>query len=386
MRAMTRRPRDRLLGRRMDACARCGDAAGLVLGRLLGRDPIRRCGPSRRARARTALGGDRRRTHLPPLGMGCLERESTHRVLRRSSATRARSPPSRRWPEPRRRHSPPSGGGLPPRASPTAARAGPRPRSCAGRASCATRASCSARRTTPGFARAWTAPAGPARARRGSAPSCATTGPSTSSVSRRPAAARASGLVVPTLLTWPHSVLVYDIKKENWALTAGWRRQFSRTWRFEPTAIDSVRFNPLFEIRKGLCEVRDTQNIADILVDPTGDKDTRDHWQTTAHSLLCGAILHVLYAEADKTLAGVAAVLSDPGATQTQTLKRMIATRHLAERPPPARRAGGARDAQQERQRAVGRLLDGDVVPGPVPRSGRRAKHGARATSASPTS
>ena len=39
------------------------------------------------------------------------------------------------------------------------------------------------------------------------------------------------GLVVPTLLSWPHSVLVYDIKKENWALTAGWRRQFSRTWR-----------------------------------------------------------------------------------------------------------------------------------------------------------
>jgi len=60
------------------------------------------------------------------------------------------------------------------------------------------------------------------------------------------------GLVIPTLLSWPHSVLVYDIKKENWALTAGWRRQFSRTWRFEPTSIDSVRFNPLLEIRKGL--------------------------------------------------------------------------------------------------------------------------------------
>src|ERR1019366_8781061 len=38
------------------------------------------------------------------------------------------------------------------------------------------------------------------------------------------------GLVIPTLLSWPQSVLVYDIKKENWALTAGWRRQFSRTW------------------------------------------------------------------------------------------------------------------------------------------------------------
>jgi type IV secretion system protein VirD4 len=143
------------------------------------------------------------------------------------------------------------------------------------------------------------------------------------------------GLVVPTLLTWPHSVLVYDIKKENWALTAGWRRQFTRTWRFEPTAIDSVRFNPLLEIRKGLCEVRDTQNVADILVDPTGDKETRDHWQTTAHSLLCGVILHVLYAESDKTLAGVAAVLSDPECTQTQTLERMLATSHLPSGPHP---------------------------------------------------
>jgi type IV secretion system protein VirD4 len=120
------------------------------------------------------------------------------------------------------------------------------------------------------------------------------------------------GLVVPTLLTWPHSVLVYDIKKENWALTAGWRRQFSRVWRFEPTAPDSVRFNPLLEVRKGLSEVKDVQNIADMLVDPGGEKESRDHWQTTAHALLSGTILHVLYAEADKTLAGVAAFLSDP--------------------------------------------------------------------------
>jgi type IV secretion system protein VirD4 len=143
------------------------------------------------------------------------------------------------------------------------------------------------------------------------------------------------GLVVPTLLSWPHSVLVYDIKKENWALTAGWRKQFSRVWRFEPTATDSVRFNPLLEIRKGLSEVKDTQNVADILVDPTGDKETRDHWQLTAHNLLCGAILHVLYAEADKTLSGVAGFLSDPARTQVETLKRMLMTAHLPTGPHP---------------------------------------------------
>jgi integrase len=32
------------------------------------------------------------------------------------------------------------------------------------------------------------------------------------------------GWVIPTLLTWPESVLVHDIKGENWALTAGWRK------------------------------------------------------------------------------------------------------------------------------------------------------------------
>ena len=143
------------------------------------------------------------------------------------------------------------------------------------------------------------------------------------------------GLVIPTLLSWPHSVLVYDIKKENWALTAGWRRQFSRTWRFEPTATDSVRFNPLCEIRKGLSEVKDTQNVADILVDPTGERETKDHWQTNAHSLLTGAILHVLYAEAEKTLAGVAAFLSDPARDPVQALGRMLQTRHLPSGPHP---------------------------------------------------
>ncbi len=141
------------------------------------------------------------------------------------------------------------------------------------------------------------------------------------------------GLVVPTLLSWPHSVLVYDIKKENWALTAGWRRQFSRVWRFEPTSPDSVRFNPLLEIRRGLNEVKDAQNVADILVDPTGEKETKDHWQTSAHALLVGTILHVLYAERDKTLSGIATFLSDPARSQTDMLKGMLATPHLPEGP-----------------------------------------------------
>ena len=120
------------------------------------------------------------------------------------------------------------------------------------------------------------------------------------------------GLVVPTLLTWPASAIVHDIKGENWRLTPGWRARFGRTLLFDPTNAESAAYNPLLEVRRGDAEVRDVQNVADILVDPEGALERRNHWEKTSHSLLVGAILHVLYAEADKTLAGVANFLSDP--------------------------------------------------------------------------
>lgn len=148
-------------------------------------------------------------------------------------------------------------------------------------------------------------------------------------------AGKGIGTVIPTLLNWRASVVAYDIKKELWSLTAGWRRQFSRCWRFEPTARDSVRFNPLLEVRRGDTEVRDVQNIADILVDPDGGSEKRDHWKTSAMTLLVGTILHILYAEQDKTLAGVARFLSNPDLPILDTFEKMLATRHLDGAPHP---------------------------------------------------
>src|SRR5207249_11269097 len=58
----------------------------------------------------------------------------------------------------------------------------------------------------------------------------------------------------------------------------------------------------------------------------------RNHWEKTSHSLLVGAILHVLYAEEDKTLAGVAMFLSNPARPIERTLRLMMATPHLGER------------------------------------------------------
>ncbi len=143
------------------------------------------------------------------------------------------------------------------------------------------------------------------------------------------------GLVLPTLLTWTGSTVVHDIKGENWMLTAGWRSQFSHCLLFNPTDQRSAKYNPLLEVRKGLHEIRDVQNIADILVDPEGALEKRNHWEKTGHSLLTGAILHVLYAEEEKTLAKVAIFLANPKRTIEATLRIMMTTNHLGTKDDP---------------------------------------------------
>ena len=152
------------------------------------------------------------------------------------------------------------------------------------------------------------------------------------------------GLVVPSLLTWPGSAIVHDIKGENWQLTAGFRARHGRVLLFDPTNTKSSAYNPLLEVRRGEWEVRDVQNIADILVDPEGSLEKRNHWEKTSHALLVGAILHVLYAETDKTLAGVAAFLSDPKRPIESTLAAMMKTAHLGEAGPHPVIASAARE------------------------------------------
>ena len=152
------------------------------------------------------------------------------------------------------------------------------------------------------------------------------------------------GLVVPSPLTWPGSAIVHDIKGENWQLTAGFRARHGRVLLFDPTNKKSSAYNPLLEVRRGEWEVRDVQNIADILVDPEGSLEKRNHWEKTSHALLVGAILHVLYAEEDKTLAGVAAFLSDPKRPIESTLAAMMKTPHLGEAGPHPVIASAARE------------------------------------------
>lgn len=137
-------------------------------------------------------------------------------------------------------------------------------------------------------------------------------------------------LVVPTLLTWPDSLFVLDIKGENFVLSAGYRKTIGNVIKFDPTESGegTAHYNPLLEVnldtdtlKKELAarkaeeelaakegrpprsisgsytEVRDIQIIAQMIVDPDGKgMDAPDsHWQKTAYALLQGIIAHTLY-------------------------------------------------------------------------------------------
>lgn len=141
------------------------------------------------------------------------------------------------------------------------------------------------------------------------------------------------GHVVPTLLAWPRSALVLDVKGEladgdarhGFPGTAGFRETLGPVLRFAPTNADSAAFNPLFEVRRGANEVRDVQNIVEIIVDPAGDGRHQDFWDRSAKQVLVGIILHVLYAEpaSRKTLAVVREKLRDLEAT-SELMRRTL--------------------------------------------------------------
>jgi type IV secretion system protein VirD4 len=145
------------------------------------------------------------------------------------------------------------------------------------------------------------------------------------------------GVIIPTLLTWPGSVICTDVKGgENYFATAKYRAQFSRVFAFNPCAAVSRKLNPLAEVRLGVHEVGDAQVIAGILVDPESATRRMDHWEQTAFGLLTGLILHTLYGpRPDKTLPGVPHLMDDPQLGMAGVLYEMMTYPHLTGKPHP---------------------------------------------------
>lgn len=171
------------------------------------------------------------------------------------------------------------------------------------------------------------------------------------------------GLVVPTLLSWPASTVITDLKGELWELTAGWRKRHAKNkvLRFEPASSNGgICWNPLNEIRLGTeFEVGDVQNLTQLIVDPDG-KGLNSHWQKTAFALLVGVILHALYKAQDDgtcaTLPSVDAMLADPNRDVGELWMEMATYGHVDGQSHPAI-GSAARDMMDRPEEEAGSVL-----------------------------
>jgi len=146
------------------------------------------------------------------------------------------------------------------------------------------------------------------------------------------------GLVIPTLLAWEESAVIYDIKGENWAKTAGFRASNGHLcFKFSPVEDGtSSRFNPLAEVRLFTPrDVSDAQNIADMIIRSGEDSPMERHWEDSAASLTTGMILHACYTAAAEDrvacLADLAGLFTRPGVEFRETLNEMISYQHDAD-------------------------------------------------------
>ena len=129
------------------------------------------------------------------------------------------------------------------------------------------------------------------------------------------------GIVIPNLLSYPDSVVVLDIKRENYALTAGFRRAHGQdVYLFDPFAEDgrTHRYNPLSAISHGLFRVGDILAIGYALYPPGGHDD---FWKDQARNLFLGIVL-LLCEWRDARRAGKGDSIADCPVTMGEVLRQ----------------------------------------------------------------
>ena len=109
-------------------------------------------------------------------------------------------------------------------------------------------------------------------------------------------------IVIPNCLNYRDSIVVLDIKLENFKKTAGYRESMGQeVYLFSPDGFNvgdgklkSHKWNPLFYIRRNtMYRVGDCYNIANILYPLVGDAKT-DIWNQLAQKVFVGLVLYML--------------------------------------------------------------------------------------------
>ena len=107
------------------------------------------------------------------------------------------------------------------------------------------------------------------------------------------------GFVIPNLLFWRDSVIIHDIKLENYELTSGWRKNNlkQKVVLWNPADPDGVShcYNPMDWISKKPGQmVDDVQKICSFLL------PEQEFWQNEARALMTGIMLYLVSGDDDK--------------------------------------------------------------------------------------
>lgn len=143
------------------------------------------------------------------------------------------------------------------------------------------------------------------------------------------------GIVIPNLLNYPHSIVVIDIKQENFELTAGFRQKHGQqVFLFNPFAEDlrTHRYNPLGYVRDGIFRVGDLIAIGEVLYPTGNNKDA--FFDDQARNVFVGLGLYLCETpELPRTIGEMLRQSSGNGQPIKRYLENIIAERAKSDRP-----------------------------------------------------
>lgn len=110
------------------------------------------------------------------------------------------------------------------------------------------------------------------------------------------------GVMTPTLLSWPESVVVIDIKGERYCTTSQYRSTQGDVACFNPMSNATLCWNPLLEIRPNAIE--DVLHVVDILLPLPSEIEARFD-VSGARDILVASIVHSLSTKQNHDLGSI---------------------------------------------------------------------------------
>ena len=158
------------------------------------------------------------------------------------------------------------------------------------------------------------------------------------------------GVVIPNLLTWPDSVVVLDIKQENFSITSAFRQRHGQPcYLFNPAATDyrSHRYNPLTYISQDPnFRIDDVQKVANMLFPDQPGTDVI--WTATPRTLFLGIVLFLLESPGKSVTLGQVLRESLADGDGAKYFSGVIALRALGERVRTCAPGDAQRQARQD--------------------------------------